>query len=256
MASPARLLLLLMATVLAAKPGTKLSTVVVSLRDPSGTPIPGAHIKLFPSPDRTGAARGDGTYSFAVKPGNHAVFVSFRGFHDVAKRIDVQSEPMVVNLTLQIVSDCLCGPCITIQHPVPIELGIVDECRWLGLQSADLKKLPRQAVIFKNPAAHARERYAGFSLADALERFCGPHDCGPELSKSTSTFVVASSKDGSLVFPLAKLIDRASGNTLVVADELGGRPIPEGNLIIFLIEKKRVKESLAGVGLLRLASPQ
>ena len=70
--------------------------------------------------------------------------------------------------------------------------------------------------------------------------------------------MVASGNTGFFVYPLARLMRENAAETVIIADAVDGKSLPQNTLMIVLIENNRVTESVRGiVGLgLRLVSIQ
>lgn len=256
----------LLAADLVAQENTELTSVRVHILDVSNAPVPGAYVRLFPSSNRPTVTSVDGGFSFTMKPGSsftmkpgsYDLVVEVAGFREVAKHVEVLvGQPTILNVTMQIGS-CPPGPCLTVTPwDSSVALSVSDaEHQGLTLSIGDLDQLKHEDVLFNDATTKATESYSGFSLADALERFCGAKDCAPGIRAPQYTYAVISGNSDFIVFPLARILDSTSGDKIVVADRLGGMALPNNGLRAFLIENRRVSESVHGMINVRLTSPR
>jgi DMSO/TMAO reductase YedYZ molybdopterin-dependent catalytic subunit len=97
----------------------------------------------------------------------------------------------------------------------------------LSLSLADLRDLPRQTLVVMNEHEKKEETYQGVPLAEILKRAGVPQGTalrGPALAM----YVRAEGADGyAAVFALAELDSSVQDSSVLVADTLGGQPMPE-----------------------------
>lgn len=259
--NPARLLAVAVVGLFLRSPGDleaeqTSTTVQVRIRDMAQGAVPNARVWLFPSPGRARATGDDGTVTFAVKPGDYDLLVLCAGFRDVAKRFKVlEGEPGVVDVALHLAG---CSQCVTIE---PWDPGVVfsfssSATRGLALKAADLRLLQRRTVVVDSPDGPVKEIHTGISLAEVLVKLLkeGGHDARP--SRSTPAYVVVSGNTNSVVLPLARLVDEASGDEIVICNNAGGTTLPNNYLKAFRTKNGRIVEFVDGIIRIRLVSPE
>jgi hypothetical protein len=94
----------------------------------------------------------------------------------------------------------------------------------MSLSMADLKKMPQTTIQL---SSHGTETsYEGISLYDILKKAGAP--LGDAMKgKALSACVLAEARDGyAVVYALAELEPALTAKRIVVADSIGGKPLP------------------------------
>jgi hypothetical protein len=241
--------------------------VTIKIVDQSGAAIPGAAIKLDPSPADLPAeshADGNGVLAIGLSRGSYRVSVDSSGFFSLTKEIEVRdSKAQIFQLSLRVWS-CPPGPCITvltspsINPEISAVSAVLPEDRatasltiTAGQKSKTididaLKSLPHKTVTVHNPHANADENYSGVELIDLLVSLGVPH--GKDLhGKALAEYVVATGSDGyKAVLALAEVDPEFHPGEVIVADTMDGKPLDAktGPFRLVVTEDKRPARSV------------
>jgi len=96
----------------------------------------------------------------------------------------------------------------------------------LSLTSDDLAKMPRQTVSVPAPDG-TKIAYEGVTLLQVLQKAGAP--VGKQLrGKALTTYVLAKAHDGyQVVFTLGEVDSQLGNETILVADQRDGKPLPD-----------------------------
>jgi DMSO/TMAO reductase YedYZ molybdopterin-dependent catalytic subunit len=96
----------------------------------------------------------------------------------------------------------------------------------LSLAADDLAKMPRQTVSLPSPDG-TKTVYEGVTLLEVLKKAGAP--LGKQLrGKALTTYVLAKAHDGyQVVFTLGELDSELGNESILVADQRDGKPLPD-----------------------------
>ena len=118
----------------------------------------------------------------------------------------------------------------------------------LVLTAADIAKLPRKKISALDPSGNQAE-YEGVLLGSILKRAGVP--LGEELrGKALASYILAKAHDGyQVVFTIAELDPQLGDQTILVADQVNGKPLPkdQGPFRLVLPNDKAAARWIRGV---------
>jgi len=116
----------------------------------------------------------------------------------------------------------------------------------LTLTKADLAKMPRTSVTVPGEGTDETTTYEGVLLYDILKEAGAP--LGKQLmGKALASYVLAEARDGyQVVYTLAELDPSFTGNKIIVADTINGKPLfqYQGPLRLVVPGEKKAARSI------------
>jgi hypothetical protein len=233
------------------------SPVAIVVKDPTGTTVPHALIRIIPSPDPAAKTATDdaGRITTSLRPGGYGVFVRSAGFKSSATHIEVQAAKELQVFTVMLELGATGSPLVSsfsakdglffVAHPYHDDMGF---------SFAALKAMPRTTVTVHNSHTSADESYVGVRLFDLLTFMGAP--VGKELhGGSLANYLVATGSDGyEVVLAIAEVDPDFHPGEVVVADTLNGKPLDEasGPLKLVVTEDKRPARSVRNLTTIEL----
>ncbi len=235
--------------------GAKVPTVVIVVKDPSGTVVAGAHVRVAPlaenAPEKM-ETDAKGELRLRLGPGRHGLSVTMGGFATYWSYVDVEEtdEERIIPVKLQI--GRMDGPVAV--EPIgsagaaqaqPKEavlvLSVIPFPEKFRVKAEELKGMARKTVTAHNPQANADETYEGVELGNLLLKYGAP--MGKELrGEALGYYVVATGTDGyKAVFSLAEVDPSFHPGDVLVVDTMNGKALDArtGPLRLVSTEDKR-----------------
>ena len=221
------------------------TSVLISVTEPTGMGVPGAHIQVVPVPDAVPVRMetdSKGKLALLLKPGSYTVFVTCFGFERQAAHIEVPAggETQTVPIALKIAPPS--GP-VAVYPPEKDSLFIAAQPYHddVSLKPAEFRALPHTTITVHNSHSNTDETYSGVPLADLLAKFGAP--LGKDLrGKALALYIVATGSDGyQVVLSLAEVDPSFHPGEVIVADSMSGKPLDakSGPFKLVVSEDKR-----------------
>jgi hypothetical protein len=235
--------------------GAKVPTVVIVVKDPSGSVVAGAHVRVAPVAENAPKKMetdAKGELRLQLAAGRHGLSVEMGGFASYWSYVDVEEtdEERIIPVKLQIgqmggpVEVEPMGSAGTAQaqpREAVLMLSVIPFPEKFRVKADELKGMARKTVTVHNAHANADETYEGVELADLLTKYGAP--MGKELrGGALGYYLVATGADGyKAVFSLAEVDPSFHPGDVLVVDTINGKALDArtGPLRLVATEDKR-----------------
>jgi carboxypeptidase family protein/molybdopterin-dependent oxidoreductase-like protein protein len=230
--------------------GAKVLTVVIVVKDPSGTVVAGAHVRIAPVPENLPEKMetdAKGELAVQLKPGGYEVVGEMRGFRELPERIDVKEPGTGQRFTIVLEVAATERPMVVSEETAKpgagvLQLSVYPFKKVSRVTAQDLKGMARKTLTVHNPHANADETYEGVELGDLLMKYGAP--MGKELrGAALGYYVVATGAGGyKAVFSLAEADPSFHPGDVLVVDTMNGKALDArtGPLRLVVTEDKRL----------------
>jgi len=229
----------------------KAQAVVIVVKDPSGTAVPGARVRVAPVAEKAPEkmeTNEKGELTLQLSPGEHGLVVQSQGFKSFIAPLEVKTgaEAQQVSVVLQVGTGG--GPVMVEAGPEKgvVLLTVMPFPEKFRITAAELKGMPRKTLTVHNTHSNADETYEGVLLADLLTKYGAP--VGKEFrGTAVGCYVVATGSDGyKAVFSLAEVDPSFHPGDVVLADTMDGKPLDarSGPFKLVVSEDKRPARSV------------
>ena len=229
----------------------KAQAVVIVVKDPSGTAVPGARVRVAPVAEKAPEkmeTNEKGELTLQLSPGEHGLVVQSQGFKSFIAQLEVKTgaEAQQVSVVLQVGTGG--GPVMVEAGPEKgvVLLTVMPFPEKFRITAAELKGMPRKTLTVHNTHSNADETYEGVLLADLLTKYGAP--VGKEFrGTAVGCYVVATGSDGyKAVFSLAEVDPSFHPGDVVLADTMDGKPLDarSGPFKLVVSEDKRPARSV------------
>jgi len=231
----------MLAAILCAPPvtwGQAHTPVTIVVKDPSGTAIPGAYIRISP-----GTPAGDhlvtdeqGRIAIGLSPGEYQLQVTAQGFSPATQDVVIPAKPETIPVTLQlgasagelaVDADPGSGAGSAAATSESAEVLVVTGApgQRAVFTPRSLREYPQTTITVFDHHANQKETYGGVPLIDLLAKLGVPH--GKDLmGKVLADYVVATGSDGyKSVIALGEVDPAFHPGVVLVADTLDGKPL-------------------------------
>ena len=212
------------AAIVLAQP-TSTVPVTVQVTDPSGAPIPNAHIELLPFPDSAKSelqADQRGQLSLNLKPGGYCAAFSSPGFVVLQGHFDLRG-PVTVPVKLSIGG---CTECVAVMALDGTSLAVTTlPYRQTFITLSYLRAMRHISLTVRSSTPRTVERYSGVPLSDLLAELKKGQINDPR-DQPWADYLVATGANGyKAVLAAAEIDPRIHPTGVLVADALNGKPL-------------------------------
>lgn len=222
--------------------------VVIKVTDQTGAPIPKAHIRLVPPPDRPPAAMETGQtgeLTLQLKPGGRALFTSAQGFKSDVRHIEVAGSQNGNVIPVMLHVGSFGGPVVVLseeeaaKYARQLFLSAMPYHKDWSIRPDEFAAMAHINVVVRNPETHTQERYGGVRMSDLLAQAGAPID-DASIDIAVRSYVTANDE----VFSLAELMPGLHEGEILVADSVDGHPLAAADgpfMLVVSADKRRVR---------------